>query len=229
MSDTSLTASPSTTIEDDDRESARAFSERLHVAMGTTSQSVVAKRARVSVGAMNKYLNGSEPGLLKAARLASALNVSLLWLATGVGHPNAAASGYAEVPILDVRLAAGAASISEGSQRIGEMPLDYDLLRSIGRSTAEGLVILTAEGDSMEPLIADGARVLADTRDTRLREGIFAFRIGDELRVKRLRRLGADAVEVMSENPRYEPEVLSGEVMEHFAILGRVLWAATPI
>lgn len=81
----------------------------------------------------------------------------------------------------------------------------------------------------MEPLISDGARVLADTTDTRLREGVFAFRMGDELRVKRLRRLGADAVEVISDNPRYDPETLSGEALDHFAILGRIRWTATPL
>jgi phage repressor protein C with HTH and peptisase S24 domain len=215
----------------DDREDliSSAFVDRLRAAMGGTAQAVVAKRAQISTSAFSKLLQGAEPGLFKAARIAKATGVSLEWLATGAGSPNARQAGFCEVPILDVRLAAGAASLSDAAQQIGTMPFDNELLRSLGRTSEEGLVVLTAEGDSMEPIIADGARVLADTRDTRLREGIFAFRIGDELRVKRLRRLGTDAVEVISENPRYEPEVLSGQVIEHFAILGRVLWAATPI
>lgn len=216
-------------VDDEDAINASAFVDRLRAAIGDTSQAVVAKRSRISSSALSKILQGSEPGLFKAARLAKATGVNLEWLAHGIGSANAAQAGFREVPILDVRLAAGHASLSDAAQQIGSMPFDNELLRSLGRTNEEGLVILTAEGDSMEPLIADGARVLADTRDTRLREGIFAFRIGDELRVKRLRRLGTDAVEVMSENPRYEPEVLTGEVMEHFAILGRVLWAATPI
>lgn len=217
-------------VDDEDAINASAFVDRLRAAIGDTSQAVIAKRARISTSALSKIiLQGAEPGLFKAARLAKATGVNLEWLASGAGSANAAKAGFREVPILDVRLAAGHASISDAAQQIGTMPFDNELLRSLGRTTEEGLVVLTAEGDSMEPLIADGARVLADTRDTRLREGIFAFRIGDELRVKRLRRLGTDAVEVISENPRYEPETLSGEVMDHFAILGRVLWAATPI
>lgn len=216
-------------VDDEDAINASAFVDRLRSAIGDTSQAVIAKRARISSSALSKILQGSEPGLFKAARLAKATGVNLEWLAHGIGSANAAQAGFREVPILDVRLAAGHASLSDAAQQIGSMPFDNELLRSLGRTSEEGLVILTAEGDSMEPLIADGARVLADTRDTRLREGIFAFRIGDELRVKRLRRLGTDAVEVMSENPRYGTEVLTGEVMDHFAILGRVLWAATPI
>ncbi len=197
--------------------------------MGSTAQAVVAKRAQISTSAFSKLLQGAEPGLFKAARIAKATGVNLEWLATGDGSPNAARAGYVEVPILDVRLAAGTASLSDAAQQIGTMPFDLGLLRSLGRSTHEGLVVLTAEGDSMEPLIADGARVLADTADTRLREGIFAFRIGDELRVKRLRRRGSDAVDVLSENPRYAPETLEGDLLDQFAILGRVLWAATPL
>ena len=214
-------------VNDDDF--SEAFSERLRAAMGSTPQAVVAKRARVSTSALSRLFQGREPGLFKAARIATALGVNLEWLATGTGRPNGTSSGYADVPILDVRLAAGAASISDGAQQIGVMPMDMALLRSLGRSSSEGLTIVEAEGDSMEPIVADGARVLVDTRDSRLREGIFAFRLGDELRIKRLRRRGVDGVEVLSENVRYEPELLTGEQLEHFAILGRALWAATPL
>lgn len=216
-------------MDDEDSENASAFVDRLRSAMADMSQAVVAKRSRISTSAFSKLLQGAEPGLFKAARIARTTGVNLDWLATGQGNPNAAKAGYLEVPILDVRLAAGAASLSDASQQIGSMPFDHGLLRSLGRSSGEGLVVLTAEGDSMEPLIADGARVLADTTDTRLREGIFAFRIGDELRVKRLRRRGSEAVEVLSENPRYDPELLEGHDLDQFAILGRVLWAATSI
>lgn len=215
--------------DEDDDDFSSSFVDRLRAAIGSTPQAVIAKRAQISTSAFSKLLQGSEPGLFKAARIAKATGVNLEWLATGVGSPSAARAGFVEVPILDVRLAAGAASLADAAQQIGTMPFDLELMRSIGRPSPDGLVVLTAEGDSMEPLIADGARVLADTNDTRLREGIFAFRIGDELRVKRLRRRGADVIEVLSENPRYEPETLTGEALRHFAILGRVLWAATPL
>lgn len=184
----------------------------------------------MSLSGFSHLLRGtSEPGAFKLARIAKVLGVSLEWLATGDGRPNGAASGYVDVPILDVRLAAGAASISDGARQIGTMPLDHALLRSLGRSSAEGLRFVEAEGDSMEPLIADGARVLVDTRDDRLREGVFAFRLGDELRIKRLRRRGVDGIEILSENDRYEPELLQGEQLDHFAILGRALLATNTL
>ncbi len=75
----------------------------------------------------------------------------------------------------------------------------------------------------MYPTIPDGARVLLDLRDTRLREGIFGFRLDDELRIKRLRRV-SEGVEILSDNPRYEPELLVGHDLERFAVIGRVWW-----
>ena len=75
----------------------------------------------------------------------------------------------------------------------------------------------------MEPTIPDGARVLLDLKDNRLREGIFGFRLDDELRVKRLRRIN-EGVEIISDNPRYEPERLVGHDLDRFAVIGRVWW-----
>jgi len=213
---------------EDDRDIVTAFVDRLARALGETSQAQIARKAGVSTSVMTRYLNGSEPGLFRAARLAEALGVSLQWLATGQGQPNAAAGGFQAVPIYDVRLAAGAASFSDGAQKVGDMPIDMELLRSMGRANADGLASLKAEGDSMEPTITDGARVVVDTKDTRLREGIFAFRLGDELRVKRLHRW-ADGVEILSDNPRYDSERLTGHQLDQFAIIGRVLLAVTLI
>ena len=208
-------------VNDDDL--AEAFAERLRAAMGDVPQAVAAKRSRISTSAFSRLFQGREPGLFKAARIAKVLGVSLEWLATGVGKPNSVAGGYVDIPLLDVRLAAGAGSLNELAQEIGTVPMTREMLLVMGMANAEGLRFVMAEGDSMEPLISDESSVLVDTRDTRLREGVFAFRLGDELRIKRLRRLGVDGVEVISENPRYEPEVLQGHDLEQFAILGRAL------
>jgi phage repressor protein C with HTH and peptisase S24 domain len=214
--------------EESTRDNLSPFVDRLQQALvwAGVSQAALAKRAGVSTSVMTKYLQGSEPGLFRAARLADVLGVSLHWLATGEGPPNAEAVGFFSVPLFDVQLAAGAANFSDGAQQLGEMPLDRDLLSRLGRSNADGLAAVVADGDSMEPLIRDGARILIDLRDCRLREGIFSFRMGDELRVKRLRRL-AEGIEVLSENPRYEPERLAGDKLRDFAIIGRVLMTVT--
>lgn len=155
--------------------------------------------------------------------LAEASGVSIYWLVTGDGSPDAAAQGLQQIPLYDVRLAAGVAKFGEAARIITMVPIDAELLMQLGRTSTEGLGFVTADGDSMEPTIADGARSLLDLRDNRLREGVFGFRFDDELRVKRLRRVG-EGVEVISDNPRYEPERLEGHDLERFAVIGRVLW-----
>lgn len=209
---------------EEDNYAAQGFAERLESALGRNEKGVIARRARIAPSTLTKYLAGeAEPGAFKAARLAESLGVSVTWLLRGRGLPNAEAAGYVGVPIYDVRLAAGAASFAAGAQPIGEAPFDYALLRQLGRQSAEGLGVVECDGDSMEPTIPDGARVLLDLKDTRLREGIFGFRMGDELRIKRLRRV-EDGVQVISDNPRYPPELLIGPVLERFAVIGRALW-----
>lgn len=214
----------STADFEEEQFAARGFADRLLHALGNQEKGVIARRSRIAPSTFTKYLSGaSEPGAFKAARLAESLGVSLTWLLTGKGLPNAEAAGYVGVPIYDVRLAAGAASFAEGARVIGEAPFDFGLLRQLGRASGEGLGVVDLDGDSMEPTIPDGARVLLDLRDNRLREGIFGFRQDDELRIKRLRRLG-DGIEVISDNPRYAPEILQGHDLERFQLIGRAHW-----
>lgn len=194
---------------------------------GRGGQAVLVKRTGIRPQQISLWWKGPRrPDVEEAATISQALGVDLLWLATGEGTMNAAAAGFTGVPIYDVRLAAGTASFAEGARTLGEMPFDIDLLRQLGRTNADDLGVLEADGDSMEPTIADGARVVIDFRDTRLREGVFAFRLGDELRIKRLRRM-VDGVEILSDNARYQAEALVGVQLEDFAVIGRALWSGS--
>jgi len=185
-------------------------------------QNLLAQRADVTKSTLSRILQGQEPRLDEAVRLARQVDADILWLATGKGAPRTA-TGYVNVPIYDVRLAAGVAAFADAAEKI-----DRELLRSIGRSGTDGLGVFEAEGDSMWPTIQDGARVLADLKDTRLREGIFAFRTGDELRIKRLRRL-VDGIEIKSDNDRYDPELVTGDAADELTIIGRILWTGTAL
>lgn len=206
-----------------------SFGERLRAALGNTPQAQIRKRADISSTSMSLYVAGERiPKFVDGCRLAKALGVDPLWLGTGYGAPHAANDGYVEVPVYDVRLAAGVASFSDAAEIIGRMPFDAGMLRDLGRSNAEGLGVFIAEGDSMEPTIQDGARVLADLKDTRRREGVFAFRTGDELRIKRLRRL-VDGIEIKSDNDRYSPELVTGDAADELTIIGHILWTGTAL
>lgn len=61
------------------------FAARLRDALGKRSVNAVAQECGMSEGVLRKYLNGSVPGIDKAADLARVLEVSFEWLATGKG------------------------------------------------------------------------------------------------------------------------------------------------
>lgn len=158
--------------------------------------------------------------------LAEAARISVAWLVTGQGSPDASSRGFHEIPLYAVRLAAGVAKFADAATITAMVPIDADLLRQIGRTSTDGLGWCESDGDSMAPTIGDGARVLLDLHDTRLREGVFGFRQENNLRVKRLLRTG-EGVEILSDNPRYPTERLEGSALNEFQIIGRAKLGVT--
>jgi phage repressor protein C with HTH and peptisase S24 domain len=155
-------------------------------------------------------------------QLGQAAGVSIDWIVTGRGSPDGPAEAAFLIPLYDVRLAAGGGRFSDVARVIAEIPIDRDLLKQLGRTNADGLAWVGSDGDSMAPTIPDGSRVLMDTRDTRIREGVFGFRLGERLRLKRLRPL-TDAVDLISDNHLYPPERLEGHELDEFQVIGKAL------
>ncbi|MHC9236887.1 LexA family transcriptional regulator [Pseudooceanicola sp. 502str34] len=144
---------------------------------------------------------------------------------------------YALISSTNAEAAAGAGRyVSELEER---EPLAFrrDWLAKLD-VTPSRAVLLRARGESMEPLIWDGDVMMIDTDRTEPRvrpEGrsvgrgfqdeIFVLRLGDDLRVKAVRRPSQDKVVLYSENrSRYEPEVLTGADLKELAIIGKVVW-----
>lgn len=78
----------------------------------------------------------------------------------------------------------------------------------------------TLTGDSMEPLIPDGATIGINPGETTIRDGkIYAFRHDDLFRVKRLYRHPGGMVRINSFNPEYKDETVS---LEEIVIIGHI-------
>lgn len=64
-------------------------------------------------------------------------------------------------------------------------------------------------------------------------DGVFAVRVGNHLRVKRLQWLMDGSLRIMSDNPAYETEEIAAaelaELSEQFAIIGECRMAISPI
>ena len=85
------------------------------------------------------------------------------------------------------------------------------------------------KGDSMFPTIIDRGTVLWQACTEYLSEGIYLFRQGDELRVKRLQKIAPSVFRVISDNPNkglyptFDLD-LSHSEDHYFEIYGRYLW-----
>lgn len=203
------------------------FAQRAKEAMAPEKLTAFAARSGLPQGTISKYLSAggtAGPRLDIVAKMADALGVTLDWLAYGRGDGPDEAAGLIRIPRYDVQLAAGAGSWNEGRRHLDDIPFTRAfLLKRLNRSSAKGLGIVEARGDSMFPTIHDGALLLIDEDDTRMVDGIFAFLLASEARVKRFRKL-IDGFQLISDNPAYPAETVVGDDQAKLTILGRLLW-----
>ena len=91
-------------------------------------------------------------------------------------------------------------------------------------STPEVLKLFKATGDSMENTIEDGNILLVDTSRTDYHNGgIYVLTINNDWFVKRLRLKINGDLEIISDNPKYVPEVLKPNTDIEINVVGRVI------
>lgn len=122
---------------------------------------------------------------------------------------------------IDAEAHAGAGGLVEDDRNGGEERIDPRVVARLGVSPAT-LTMITAHGESMEPLIHDGDALFVDMADRRLssRPGIFVIRFDDALLVKRVARIGLE-VQVTSDNP-VTPATAPVRA-DRVAVIGRVV------
>ena len=130
-------------------------------------------------------------------------------------------AGMVAVRRIDAHAAAGPGGLVEDDRTIGEERIDPQVARRLGVS-AEALTMITARGDSMEPLIHDGDALFVDSGDRRLssRPGLFVLRLDGVLLVKRVARIGLE-LRIASDNPAAPP--IAPVRADRAEIIGRVV------
>ena len=129
--------------------------------------------------------------------------------------------GIWNLPIREVRPAAGSGAEVFGEEVVGYVPFRADWLkeRSIDPAQAD---IVQVSGPSMEPTLPDGCSILVDrTRRELQPKRIYVLRNEDGLVVKRVDR-NRDGWWVISDNPAWLPVSLTEET----DIIGEVRWCA---
>lgn len=181
---------------------------------------------------LQNYLRGErEPKASALEGFVTQMGVSAEWLITGEGcifkkNTGAVVSyedpDYSEIPLYDVEASAGGGSLFDNEPILSYLKFRNDWMIREGVSQKD-LVAIRVTGDSMDSTLADGDTVLIDRSRTRP-DGVFAVRIGDGLRIKRLQQLVDGSLRVSSDNDVYADETIPKENLEQVEIIGFCHW-----
>lgn len=133
------------------------------------------------------------------------------------------------VPRFDLGASAGPGALIpyEGEpQPIDFEPMTLDRAQSMAMGAASDLVILLVRGDSMEPTLRDGDRIVVDTSVRRIiREGVYVIALAEGLHVKRLsvHPLGKE-IYIGSDNPHAKDWTIGPDESDQLHICGFVVW-----
>ena len=143
------------------------------------------------------------------------------------GRPSVPAGApLAAIPEIEVAAAAGDGALTgEDPPEIARWRLPDAMLRHEGGASPENLRILRARGDSMEPLVGEGDRLIVDISRRAPATGELAVLWdGLGLVVKRVEAVsGSDPAELrlISANPVYEPYAVPTQDVH---MIGKVVW-----
>jgi len=135
---------------------------------------------------------------------------------------------FVKINVYDVDLAAGDGRVASGEQPIDQLAFRSAWLDRAGINPAYASIV-RVDGESMEPTLQDKSVVLIDHRDKTpiSKSYIFACRLGEGLKVKRVERsLKDQSILLHSDNPAVPTEHITGKDLDGFEIIGRVVWSA---
>lgn len=137
-------------------------------------------------------------------------------------------SGTASIPVLqESDLVDGLGVLPGGQTIVGGLQLSEEWIgRSLNITDKANLAVLSARGDSMSPTFNDGDILLIDRGAIRLTlDAVYVLELNKQLFIKRVQRRMDGAVLIKSDNPLYDPHVVSVKEKKSLQVLGRVLWA----
>lgn len=210
------------------------FAERLKFAMNLRqmTQSDLSRAVGITPAAVKKWLEGKvlSPKATDCYVVSQALHVNLLWLVTGKGAVDGdrplSNEAFVALEKLDLKASCGTGS------PVALPDAGIELL-SVGRSwfetqfpryLPENIKIVTAEGDSMSPMIEDGDLVFLDVREASCdRDGVYFLMMDDLFFIKRVQRTFGGRLILISENPKYRDIEISPDSQVTFKVFGRVI------
>ena len=93
---------------------------------------------------------------------------------------------------------------------------------------AKNLLVAFVRGESMGETAPDGSKILIDMSKKKIIDmKIYAIRVGDEMKVKKLNRLFNGDIEIISDNEDFPVETLKGVDKESLYIVGQIIEVTT--
>ncbi|MCW8960170.1 MAG: hypothetical protein OQK29_01320 [Ignavibacteriaceae bacterium] len=207
---------------------------RLNKALASSGLSIpdIVKRIGVTDKGVRKWFETGRIASKRIKPLADILGCDAIWLAMGETPtmvrehtPEYLTERDIMIPVKDIELSAGnGTSAPEFVNTKKELPFDAEWLRKHGLK-AKNLMVNYVRGDSMEPTMNDGDSILIDTSRTNIIDrNIYAIVLGGDLKVKRLVQKFNGSIEVISDNPMHETEIISGSDLEYLHIIGEAVY-----
>jgi len=201
---------------------------------------------------VGKYAEGiSEPARDKLVAMAEAASVNVLWLATGEGEMERGAVNWVDaigepgevfkamksadskepqgefvlIPRYEVSASAGGGTVIHSEQIVDYLSFKSDWIKNGLGLSVENLALINVKGDSMEPTLSNEDLILVDLRTFKVEDNaVYVLLFNGVLLVKRIQRKLDGSVIVASDNKIYEPEMVSGDMLETLNVVGRVVW-----
>lgn len=129
----------------------------------------------------------------------------------------------ASIPMYDVECAAGSGRDFTEEKVLGYFHMDRGVLAEL-KLPAESGAWVRARGDSMVGTIDDGDYVFVDfTQRDPGREGVYLILMDGERRIKRMQRVAGGGWLLISDNNRYDKELIAPDKKQFVEVLGRCL------
>lgn len=133
---------------------------------------------------------------------------------------------FAMLPVYDAAVSAGPGKEAEDAAPTTRIAFRVDWLKRVARGNLGDLVVLTVDGDSMEPTLRQGDTVLVDMgqQHPSRKDGIYVIRTGGGLQVKRVAANPTNGrISVISDNRDLYP-AFADLSPDEIQVIGRVIW-----
>lgn len=216
--------------------------ERLRIAYGVKNDQQLSKVIGRAPSTIHNWSKSGSIPTSECIEAAKNTGVSLDWLIAGIGvGPNSedgqsipenqtlysgsqlSDPNIASIPMYDVECAAGSGRSFEGEPVLGYFHMDRTVLNEL-KLPAESGAWVRARGDSMVGTIDDGDYVFVDfTQRDPSREGVYLILVDGERRIKRMQRVAGGGWLLISDNTRYDKELIAPDKKQFVEVLGRCL------